>query len=96
VRAPAPYRDCLNKEVTAMYALTPLFVYANSSHDGHWWIVFPILWGLLIAAAIYLLWRRSGRGPRDGGGPAKRILGERFARGEISADEYRERLAQLQ
>jgi putative membrane protein len=79
-----------------MQALTPLFVYANSAHDGHWWIAFPILWALLIGAAIFLFWRRGPRRPRDGGDPAKRILGERFARGEINADEYRERLAQLQ
>ena len=76
-----------------MQALTPLFLYADSSHDGHWWIVFPILWAVLIASAIYLFWRRGRGGPDD---PAKRILGERFARGEISADEYRQRLAQLQ
>jgi putative membrane protein len=80
-----------------MLALTSLFVYASSSHDGgHWWIVFPILWALLLGAVIVLLWRRGRRYPPDGGDPAKRILGERFARGEISADEYRERLAQLQ
>jgi len=78
-----------------MQALIPLFVFADSAHDGHWWIVFPILWVLLIAAVIVFLWRRGCRG-RDPGDPAKRILGERFARGEINADEYRERLAQLQ
>jgi putative membrane protein len=76
-----------------MQGLIPLFVYADSAHHGHWWIVFPILWALLIAAAIAFFWRRRGRGDGD---PARRILGERFARGEISADEYRERLAQLQ
>jgi putative membrane protein len=90
----ATYRDRPNtKEVTAMQTLIPLGVYASSSHDGHWWVVFPIFWAALIATAIFLLWRRGRRGPDD---PAKRILGERFARGEISADEYRERLAQLQ
>jgi putative membrane protein len=79
-----------------MQALTPLFVYASSGHDGHWWIVFPILWALLIATLIVVLWRRGRRHPHDGGDSPKRILGERFARGEIDADEYRERLAQLQ
>jgi putative membrane protein len=64
------------------------------SHHGHWWIVFPIFWLLLIAVVIALFWRR-GRGPRDRDDSPKRILGERFARGEINADEYRERLAQL-
>jgi putative membrane protein len=64
---------------------------ASSHHDGHWWIVFPIFWLILIAVVLTLFWRRC----RGGGDPAKRILGERFARGEISADEYRDRLAQL-
>jgi putative membrane protein len=64
-------------------------------HHSHWWIVFPIFWLLVIAAVIALFWRR-GCGPRDRGDSPKRILGERFARGEISAAEYRERLAQLQ
>jgi MYXO-CTERM domain-containing protein len=73
-----------------MHALIPLF--ADSGHwHHHWWIVFPILWLLLAALAVGLFWRR--RRPDD---PARRILGERFARGEISADEYRDRLAQLQ
>jgi putative membrane protein len=76
-----------------MQALIPLFVYADGSQHGHWWIIFPILWALLLGALIVFLWRRGGRGRGD---PARRILGERFARGEISADEYRERLAQLQ
>jgi putative membrane protein len=78
-----------------MLAFTQLLADANGWHDGHWWIVFPILWLLLAALVIAFFWRR-GRGPNDGGDPARRILGERFARGEINADEYRERLAQLQ
>jgi putative membrane protein len=65
---------------------------ADTHHHGHWWIVFPILWLSLLAFGIAVFWRR-GRG--GAGDPARRILGERFARGEIDADEYRERLAQL-
>jgi putative membrane protein len=79
-----------------MHALTPLLASAHGWHHGHgWWIVFPLLWLLLLATVLVLFWRR-GRGPRNGGDAATRILGERFARGEIDADEYRERLAQLQ
>jgi putative membrane protein len=80
--------------MTTMHPITPLLASANGWHHGHWWIVFPILWLLLIALAIALFWRR-GR-PHDGGDSPRRILGERFARGEISVDEYRERLAELQ
>ncbi|HEX6461564.1 MAG TPA: SHOCT domain-containing protein [Thermoleophilaceae bacterium] len=63
-------------------------------HHGGWWIVFPILWLLLAAFVVALFWRRGGR--NDGGDSPRRILGERFARGDISADEYRDRLAELQ
>jgi putative membrane protein len=73
-----------------MHMLIP-FAHANGWDGGHWWIVFPIFWLLVLVFFVTVVWRR---GPR-GGDPAKRILGERFARGEISADEYRERLAQL-
>jgi putative membrane protein len=75
-----------------MYALPTLLASANGWHDGHWWIVFPILWLFLIGTAIALFWRHGRRGGVDS---PKQILGERFARGEISADEYRDRLAQL-
>ena len=64
-------------------------------HHDHWWVVFPIL-VLLLAVLVVVLLVRSRRGPGDGSDSARRILGERFARGEINADEYRERLAQLQ
>jgi putative membrane protein len=74
-----------------MHALTTLLADSNGWHGGHWWIVFPIFWLILIAVALTLFRRRC----RGGGDPAKRILGKRFARGEISADEYRDRLAQL-
>ena len=77
-----------------MHELVPLLA-STGGHDGHWWIVFPLFWAIVVVLLIALLWRRWGRGPRDGD-PARRILGERFARGEINADEYRERLAQLQ
>jgi putative membrane protein len=62
-------------------------------HHHYWWVFFvPIFWALFITA-IVLLWRR-GCGPRRGP-TAKDILAERFARGEIEAEEYRDRLAQL-
>jgi putative membrane protein len=80
--------------MTEMHALTPLLAHAAGRHHG-WWIVFPILWLLLAGLVVALFWRR-GRGPTDGGDSPRRILGERFARGEINAEEYRDRLSQLQ
>jgi putative membrane protein len=63
---------------------------------GHgWWPLWPILWVAVIVAVVWFLSRRW-REPRDGGsGRAKEILAERFARGDLSSDEYRERLAEL-
>jgi putative membrane protein len=75
--------------------MTSLLADANHWHDGHWWIAFPVFW-LLFAALVATIFFRFGRGPRDRGDSAKRILSERFARGEITGDEYRDRLAQLQ
>jgi putative membrane protein len=59
-------------------------------HHNHCWIVLPIL-ALLVLVAVVLLRRRN----HDGGSSPQRILAERFARGEITGEEYRDRLAQL-
>jgi putative membrane protein len=60
-------------------------------HGHAWW---PIFWLLLIALVIFLIGRRGWWGARRGP-TAKEILAERYARGEIGADEYRERLTTL-
>jgi len=60
---------------------------------GPWILVFPLFWlTLLVLAAVWF--RRRGphwRQPSTG----RSVLDERYARGEISADEYRERLEVL-
>jgi putative membrane protein len=51
-----------------------------------------------VAVIVGLVWffaRRRGPGERSGADRARDILAERFARGELSVEEYRERLAQL-
>jgi putative membrane protein len=57
-----------------------------------------LFWGLLVAAVILLI-RYLGRGAPGRGGytdhAAERILAERFARGEIDEEEYRQRLSVL-
>ena len=80
-----------------LHTLALVLASGNGWHHGHCWIIFPFLLAVLGIAAA-LLWRRK-RGPSDGddhSGSPRRILAERFARGEISGDEYRDRLAQLQ
>ncbi|AQZ66479.1 unnamed protein product [[Actinomadura] parvosata subsp. kistnae] len=67
--------------------------------------IFPIIWGLLwvgfIALAV-LSWRRGWWGPRrapaQAASPtasAEQILAERYARGEMTDDEYFERMSVL-
>jgi putative membrane protein len=67
-------------------------------HEGHapgWWVLFPIgfglFWLLVLGGGFFLLSRRV----RWRGHGAESVLAERYARGEIDEDEYRERLAVL-
>lgn len=73
-------------------------------HDwgaGWWlWVLMPVsmlvFWGLVIWAVVALV-RGSDQNAgsaRTGTGP-ERVLGERYARGEIDQDEYEQRLATL-
>jgi putative membrane protein len=70
---------------------------ANHVHHG-WgpgpWIglVWLAIWGMVIFFAV-TRWRR--RGPWRSGHSGESVLAERYARGEIDADEYRTRLATL-
>jgi putative membrane protein len=77
-------------------ALLPLFT-SDSDHWGHhwWWPIWPILWAAVIGTAVWLILRRRDR-RRDQHDPARQILAERFARGELNAEEYRARLDELQ
>ena len=58
-----------------------------------WWM--PLAWlvflVLVVAGVVLLLRRPEGDGRSD----ARRILEERFARGEIDEEEYRRRLETL-
>ena len=68
-----------------------------SDDHEHWWFVFPFFWLLwlgAIATVLYFVFRGKSR-RWNGGDRAKAILAERFARGEISGEEFRERLEQL-
>jgi putative membrane protein len=69
---------------------------------GGWWM---LVWGTLMMVGLVLLavWivRTVAGGAPPGGSAedsttsARRILGERYARGEISTEEYRERRDEL-
>jgi len=77
--------------------LTTSLLASAGDHDEHWWFVFPFFWLLwvgVIASVIYFVFRGKAR-RWNGHDRAKAILAERFARGEISGEEFRERLEQL-
>ena len=71
-------------------------------HDGSWgWglAMMAVMWGALILI-VYLVLRAFGRSDRSrpgGEDPDPRgILEQRFARGEISEEEYRDRRGVLE
>jgi putative membrane protein len=76
--------------------LTTLFASTND-WDHSWWPIWPLLWLVVIVTVVWLFKRKwwTAARPVSGAERARDILAERFARGEITSDEYRERLEQL-
>jgi putative membrane protein len=66
---------------------------------GGWaWLWGPIvllLWVALIATVVWFVARSARPRERSGVERAREVLAERYARGELTTDEYRERLEQL-
>ncbi len=58
-----------------------------------WGTLMMLTWVAVIAAAVWLVARSLGSGRASS--RAREILDERYARGELSTEEYRERLEQL-
>lgn len=84
---------------TALLASLPLLADARDwDHMGGWgWFwgtLMMLTWVAVIVAVVWLVTRGTRR---DEPGPprAREILDERYARGELSTDEYRERLDHL-
>lgn len=73
----------------------------NWGFDSPWfwvWRMGMFVFWIVFLSAIFWWFRRGGCGWRrqlSGEERARNILAERFARGEISGEEYRERLEQL-
>jgi putative membrane protein len=66
---------------------------------GGWWILSgPLFWLLLIVGMVFLVRGRSGGSPWTGGGRETGIdvLERRFAEGELSLEQYRERRSVLE
>lgn len=78
-----------------MYTLLADY-YGHWGGGGPWFLVFPLFWLIVIFVVLFLL-RRAGlrRGFCSGARGPLATLGDRYANGEITADEYRERRAVL-
>jgi putative membrane protein len=79
-----------------MLVMAGEFMSADGWGPGPWWPIFPLFWIVAWGAVLFavLRLRRGDRRERDGHS-VERILAERYARGEIDAEEYRERLSVL-
>ncbi len=62
---------------------------------GFGWIVGLVVVGVLVWAIVQATPRRGDAAPASATRSAEAILADRFARGEIDADEYRRRLDAL-
>jgi putative membrane protein len=81
--------------MNALMDSAPLIAGGNWDHGGFWWFPFALLWLVLLGVAVWLV-VRALRPPRGSGSErASEILAERYARGEVSGAEYRERLDEL-
>jgi putative membrane protein len=84
---------------TLAIAATRLYAWGHDGWgDGWMWFwggLMVVLWVALVVGAIWLVATRPGQSPPPPTDRAREILAERYARGEIGGDEYRERLGTL-
>jgi putative membrane protein len=91
--------------MTASYVLPSLVAFGDDSWRHGWgpgsgwgWLWGPIvllLWAGLIATVVWFATRSARPPERSSGERAREVLAERYARGELTTEEYRERLEQL-
>jgi putative membrane protein len=90
--------------MTALYVLPELVAFGGDGwrhgwgSSGGWaWLWGPILllWVALIATVVWFVARGVRPRERAGVDRARDLLAERYARGELTTEEYRERLEQL-
>ncbi|MEQ4207490.1 SHOCT domain-containing protein [Actinopolymorpha sp. B17G11] len=74
--------------------------YWGNGHPGWggggpgWWLIFPILFWVAVLSGIgYLIYRRSPA--QSARGAAERTLAERYASGDITEEELKQRRAVL-
>ena len=68
--------------------------YGWGDGPGPWVLFIPLFWIAVVAFAVWAF-RRWGGPPWRSVPSARSVVAERYARGDITADEYRERLSVL-
>jgi putative membrane protein len=81
--------------MSALQEISPLIAGSRWEDGGGWWFPFALFWIAVLGTAIWLVVRGVSRGERSGVERARDILAERYARGEITGEEYRDRLDEL-
>ena len=78
--------------------LTEPFTSLTAFVGGRWLLPGPLFWLLLLVGVVFLIRGRSGRSPWSSSRPETGIdvLERRFAEGELSLEEYRERRSVLE
>ena len=66
--------------------------WAHGGGPGPWVLLFPLFWLAVIAGLVFLFRRRWGTDHLRSG---RAVLAERYARGEITEEEYRTRAGVL-
>jgi putative membrane protein len=73
-------------------AATELLAGGAEWGPGPWWPIFPLFWVLVWGFVIFAVFRFRRGGRWHHAHTAEDVLAERYARGEITVEEYRERL----
>jgi putative membrane protein len=82
--------------MTTITAINPLVAGSGGWGDhGAWGLLWVAFWLVALGATAWLVVRLVRRREASGIDKARDILAERYARGELTSDEYRERLEQL-
>jgi putative membrane protein len=81
--------------MTVMVAATEMIAHGADWGPGGWWPIFPLFWVLLWGVVIFMVFRFRRNYRWHHGPSAEGVLAERYARGEITVEEYQERLSVL-
>jgi putative membrane protein len=81
--------------MTVLSDTAPFVAEANWEHGG-FWFPFGLLWLAVLGATIWLVIRTFRPRQSSGIERARDILAARYARGELTREEYRDRLDELQ